>query len=149
MNKSSSLSIRRLATDEQIAAVFPLVVQLRPRITRDTFVAEVRRQQADGYVAAAGYVDGRPVVFAGYRSAHTLARGPHLFVDDLVTDESARGRGYGTAMLRWLAREALALGLPRVHLDSRDTARGFYEQVGLAFSTSIPCMIDAAALAGA
>lgn len=90
-----------------------------------------------------GYVDAQPVVFAGYRPAHTLARGPHLFVDDLVTDEPVRGRGYGRAMLRWLAERALERGLPRVHLDSRDTARGFYASAGFEFSASIPCSISA------
>src|SRR5687767_4991813 len=124
MTATSGFRIERVTTDEQIAEVFSLVSQLRPRVTRETFVTEVRRQEADGYAAAVGYVDARPVVFAGYRPAHTLARGPHLFVDDLVTDESVRGRGYGRAMLRWLAERALELGLPRVHLDSRGTARG-------------------------
>jgi GNAT superfamily N-acetyltransferase len=143
MTATSGLRIERVVTDEQIAAVFQLVSQLRPRATRETFVAEVRRQEEQGYVAVVGYVDARPVVFAGYRPAHTLARGPHLFVDDLVTDESLRGRGCGRAMLRWLAERALELGLPRVHLDSRDTARGFYANAGFEFSTSLPCSIEA------
>ena len=143
MTATSGLRIERVVTDEQIAAVFQLVSQLRPRVTRETFVAEVRRQEAQGYIAAAGNLDGIPVVFAGYRPAHTLARGPHLFVDDLVTDESLRGRGCGRAMLRWLAERALELGLPRVHLDSRDTARGFYANAGFEFSTSLPCSIEA------
>jgi len=143
VNESLPLRIVQLVTDDQIADVFRLVAQLRPRVTRETFVAEVRRQEANGYAAAAGNVDGVPVVFAGYRPAHTLARGPHLFVDDLVTDESVRGQGHGRAMLRWLAGRALELGLPRVHLDSRDTARGFYADAGFEFSTSIPCSIDA------
>jgi len=140
------LLIQRLVTTEQLTAVFPLVAQLRDRITPQTFVAEVRRQEADGYIAVAGFIDGRAVVFAGYRLAHTLSRGPHLFVDDLVTDAAARGRGHGREMLRWLAQRAVEAGVPRVYLDSRDTARGFYEQVGFAFLTSIPCAIDAAQL---
>jgi GNAT superfamily N-acetyltransferase len=143
VNERLPLRIAPLVTDEELADVFPLVAQLRPRVTRESFVAEVCRQATQGYVAAAGYVNGVPVVFAGYRPAHTLARGPHLFVDDRVTDESVRGRGYGRAMLRWLAERALVLGLPRVHLDSRDTARGFYAQAGFEFSTSIPCSTSA------
>ena len=151
MLADSKLIIRRVELESELAAIFLLVAQLRPRVARasaEAFVAQVRRQTSDGYAAAAGYVDGEPVVYAGYRPACTLARGPHLFVDDLVTHESARGRGYGRAMLRWLAREALNLGLARVHLDSRDTARGFYEKVGFEFWTSIPCSIDAHRLLG-
>ena len=51
-------------------------------------------------------------------------------------------------MLRWLGQYALDLGLTKVYLDSRNTARGFYEKVGFTFSTSIPCAMDAAELAG-
>jgi GNAT superfamily N-acetyltransferase len=141
-----AIRIATLTSDEHIADVFALVAQLRPRIaggTIDAFIAQFHQQQEDGYAAAVGCIDARPVVFAGYRPAHTLARGPHLFVDDLVTDESVRGQGHGRAMLRWLAGRALELGLPRVHLDSRDTARGFYADAGFEFSTSIPCSIDA------
>jgi GNAT superfamily N-acetyltransferase len=147
----SKLIIRRIETESELRAIFSLVVQLRPRVASgsvEAFIAQFRRQEADGYVAAAGCVNGKPVVYAGYRPACTLARGPHLFVDDFVTEKSAHGRGYGRAMLRWLARDALDLGLDRVHLDSRDTARGFYEKVAFEFSTSIPCSIDAHRLLG-
>ena len=63
-------------------------------------------------------------------------------MDDLVTDETHRGRGYGKAMIAWLRAYAGEQGLPAVCLDSRDTARGFYERVGFTFHTSIPCRID-------
>ena len=73
------------------------------------------------------------------RRSHTLSRGEHLFVDDLVTAEDARGRGHGRAMLEWLGRQAAAEGIPRIYLDSRATAKGFYERIGYTFLTSIPC----------
>ena len=45
-------------------------------------------------------------------------------------------------MLRWIAERAKASGVPRIYLDSRLTAKGFYEQVGFTMLTSIPCWID-------
>jgi len=48
----------------------------------DTFVSVVRRQQEGGYRLFGGFVSARLVVAAGLRDAHTLARGPHLFVDN-------------------------------------------------------------------
>jgi GNAT superfamily N-acetyltransferase len=63
-------------------------------------------------------------------------------VDDLVTAEAARGRGHGRALLKWLAQRALAEGVPRLYLDSRNTAKTFYEKLGFEFSTSIPCYIE-------
>jgi ribosomal protein S18 acetylase RimI-like enzyme len=119
---------------------------LRDRLTNaDTFLADVRSQQREGYVLAGGFTGdaARPVVLAGFRSGQTLGRGPHLFVDDLVTDPATQGRGYGTAMVAWLRRRAAEQGLPRVWLDSRATAKGFYERAGFTFITAVPCWIDA------
>ena len=45
-------------------------------------------------------------------------------------------------MIRWLAERAAAQGVKRIHLDSRSTARGFYEKAGFVFATSIPCSVD-------
>ena len=65
-----------------------------------------------------------------------------MFVDDLVTDEHARGKGHGAALLRRVAMQAAAEGIERLYLDSRVTAKGFYEQAGFTFLTSIPCWVD-------
>jgi GNAT superfamily N-acetyltransferase len=89
-----------------------------------------------------GFLNDRLVVLAGFRPGHTLSSGAHLFVDDLVTDEASRGDGHGTAMLVWLAARAREQGITRIYLDSRATARGFYEHVGFTFLTAIPCWID-------
>ena len=138
-----SLTFAAVSSEEGLTAVYPLMRQLRDRITPETFTAEVRVQQAQGYELIAGYTSGGPVVIAGIRRAHTLSRGPHLFVDDLVTAESVQGRGHGRAMLRHVAALARAEGLPRVYLDARLTAKGFYEQLGFTFLTSVPCWIEA------
>ena len=136
------MEIREVLSDSDIAGVYPLMKVLRERIARETFVSEVRRQQAEGYQLFAGYDDGVLVVLAGIRRTHTLSRGPHLFVDDLVTNEPARGAGHGRAMMQWLGRQASAEGIPRIHLDARITAKGFYEKLGFVFHTSVPCWID-------
>jgi GNAT superfamily N-acetyltransferase len=136
------LTIRELRSDAEIAAAFPLMSQLRDRIRADTFVAEVRRQQAQGYELVGAHLAGRLVALAGVRRSHTLSRGEHLFVDDLVTDDRARGEGHGTRLLHWLAARAADEGIERLYLDSRLTARGFYERVGFTFLTSIPCWLD-------
>jgi ribosomal protein S18 acetylase RimI-like enzyme len=136
------VDFRTLTTDAQIAEAYPLMAELRDRIRRDSFVAEVRRQQQDGYELIGGFDGARLVALAGIRRSHTLSRGEHLFVDDLVTDTSVRGQGHGRAMMDWLAARARAEGIPRIYLDSRLTARGFYERIGFTFQTSIPCWRD-------
>ena len=135
----SSVDVRELTTDREIIAAYPLARQLRDRIREETFLAEVRRQESQGYRLFGGFEGGRLVALAGVRRSHTLSRGEHLFVDDLVTAEDVRGRGHGRAMLDWLGERAAAEGIPRVYLDSRATAKGFYERAGFTFLTSIPC----------
>jgi GNAT superfamily N-acetyltransferase len=138
----TSLICRELRSDDEILGAFPLMTQLRDRIRADTFLDEVRHQQVQGYELVGGFQDGELVALAGVRRTHTLSRGEHLFVDDLVTTSGAHGQGHGTALLRWLAERAAAQGITRMHLDARFTARGFYEKLGFTLSTSIPCWID-------
>ncbi|HEY7115600.1 MAG TPA: GNAT family N-acetyltransferase [Tepidisphaeraceae bacterium] len=139
---ASELKIKELEDDDAIAAVFDLAVVLRPHLKPQTFIAQVRAQQQEGYRLIAGFAEARPVVLAGFRRPTTLARGPHLFVDDLVTAPTEQGKGYATAMLRRLAGIARESGLSRIWLDSRDTAKTFYQQVGFTLHSSVPCWID-------
>jgi GNAT superfamily N-acetyltransferase len=142
------VSARELTSDREIAAAFPLMRELRDRLREETFLAEVRRQQIEGYKLI-GLFDGeRLVALAGVRRTHTLSRGEHLFVDDLVTLSGEQGRGHGRALMRWLARRAHEEGLARIHLDSRITAKGFYEKLGFRFHTSIPAWIEVEELLG-
>lgn len=136
------MEIRELHTDADILGAFPLMKVLRERVAGDTFVCEIRRQQAQGYRLIGGFENGVPVVLAGIRRSHTLSRGDHLFIDDLVSDAAVRNAGRGRAMMRWLAVQAASEGIPRMYLDARITARGFYEKLGFTFHTSIPCWID-------
>ena len=138
------MEIRELTADHEILAAFPLMSELRDRVRAETFLAEVRRQQIEGYRLFGGFDGGRLVSLAGVRRSHTLARGEHLFVDDLVTASAERGRGHGTALLAHLAARSAAEGIPRMYLDSRATAKGFYERVGFTMLTSIPCSIEVA-----
>ena len=140
------MDFRELRTDAEIQTAFPVMAMLRDRIRPESFLAEVRRQQVEGYRLFGGFEDDRILVLAGVRRSHTLARGEHLFVDDLVTVEGARDRGYGRVMMRWLADRAAEEGLSRIYLDSRATARGVYERFGFNFLTGIPCWVDVATL---
>ena len=136
------MRIRELRTDAEIRAAFPLMSNLRDRVRQETFLSEVRRQQVEGYRLVGGFDADRLVALAGIRRSHTLARGEHLFVDDLVTAEDARGRGHGRELIAWLATGAAGEGISRIHLDSRLTAKSYYEALGFRFLTSLPCWID-------
>jgi GNAT superfamily N-acetyltransferase len=136
------VTIRELESDREIGEAFALMASLRERVRKETFLAEVRRQQVEGYRLFGGFDGARLVCLAGVRRSHTLSRGEHLFVDDLVTFAEDRGKGRGAEMIGWLAERARAEGLSRIYLDSRATAKGFYEKIGFTFVTSIPCWRD-------
>ncbi|HEY2587195.1 MAG TPA: GNAT family N-acetyltransferase [Tepidisphaeraceae bacterium] len=140
------LDVRELIKDREIADASPLMHELRPHLRAELFLAQVRRQQSEGYRLFGGVADGRLVVLAGVRDACTMSRGPHLFIDDLVTASSERGRGHGRAMMRYLADHAADRGFGTIHLDSRITALDFYRQIGFEPHTSVPCRITVEAL---
>ena len=56
----------------------------------------------------------------GMRPVHTLARGPHLHVDDLVVDETFRKSGAGKALMAYAENDAKARGMSLVFLDARE-----------------------------
>jgi GNAT superfamily N-acetyltransferase len=83
------------------------------------FIDRVDRvQRPEGYRLVGAFVDGRCVAVAGFRELHTLGWGHVIYVDDLSTHPDARRRGYGRALLEWIAEEAQRLGCDEVHLDS-------------------------------
>ena len=140
---AAGLTIRELTTKADLRDALPVVRALRPHLTDQTFPDLVRRQRAEGYTLVGGFAAGRLVIVAGYRLSCTLSRGPHLFVDDLVTAPAEQGKGYGAAMIAWLRATARTAGVARVYLDSRDTAVGFYERAGFTFLTAKPCWVEA------
>jgi GNAT superfamily N-acetyltransferase len=116
-------------SEAQVRACYPVMVQLRPHLTEEQFVGQVRRQQEHGYQLAFLREAERAVAVAGYRIAEFLAWGKILYVDDLVTDANARSRGFGDELFAWLVAHAKANGCDQLHLDSgvqRFAAHRFY-----------------------
>ncbi|MDQ3034229.1 MAG: GNAT family N-acetyltransferase [Myxococcota bacterium] len=124
------MTIRLATTDDELRAAFPVMKQLRPHLELDAFVAQARRQQhAHGWSLAVRFDGERVVACAGYRIGEWLAWGKALYVDDLVTDESARSGGHGDALFEWLCDAARAADCAQLHLDSgvqRFAAHRFY-----------------------
>ncbi|GAB6042812.1 GNAT family N-acetyltransferase [Endothiovibrio diazotrophicus] len=122
-------------TDEEIAACWPVMRELRPHLEGAEFVARIRLQEAEGYRLAFLREGGAVVAVAGFRVGENLAWGRFLYVDDLVTSGSHRSRGFGGRLLAWLRRYAVEAGCRQLHLDSgmqREAAHRFYEREGMA-----------------
>ena len=121
--------IRLAEAPDEIARCFPVMAYLRPKLFEDEFVDRVETQHAQGYRLAYVEDEGEVVAVAGFRVMEMLSTGRTLYVDDLVTDETRRSRGYGKAMLDWLQEYTRAAGCETFSLDSgtfRQEAHAFY-----------------------
>lgn len=129
------MTIEPASSDEQIAATFDVMKQLRPHLDCDEYVATVRALQAsDGFRLVALIDDGVVRAVAGYRYMRMLYCGRLLYVDDLVVDEHVRSQGYGSRILDWLKDEARREGCAELQLISRvvrEQAHRFYFREGL------------------
>lgn len=128
------MQIRIAETEKDIVASYPVMAELRGHLTKADFVAQVLRQQLHGYQIVKAEFDREVVAVAGYRIGENLAWGRFLYVDDLVTAEEHRGKGYGKQLLSWLREHARLNACHQLHLDSglqREDAHRFYDREGL------------------
>lgn len=129
------MNIAYIETDVQIAATFDVMQQLRPHLDRGAYVRLVRSMMSsDGFRLAALLDEGEVRAVAGYRFMRMLYCGRLLYIDDFVTDERVRSRGYGKALLDWLKDEARREGCSELQLISRtvrEDAHRFYFREGL------------------
>ncbi|HEV3392160.1 MAG TPA: GNAT family N-acetyltransferase [Chthoniobacterales bacterium] len=117
-------------TVEDIRRCFPVMRELRTHITdAEDFVERVQRQRKQGYQLAFVESEGQVCAVAGYRFLESLFSGKNLYVDDLVTRDSDRSRGFGGELLDWLIKQAREKGCQNFELDSgvqRFDAHRFY-----------------------
>jgi GNAT superfamily N-acetyltransferase len=130
---------RELPPEETRLAFAPLR-ELRPHVASvDEFVERVNdAQRPEGYRLVASFEGSEAVSATGFRRLHTLAWGDILYIDDLVTLESHRGRGHAHRLLDWVLTEARRLGCAAVHLDSaphRHAAHRLYLDEGYVISS--------------
>lgn len=119
--------------DARLDDVYPVLHELRLDLTREQMDARFAEGHPDGYRVVALFDDGECRAVGGYRIMTNFVRGRVLYIDDLVTSDAHRSRGYGKAIndyLRALARDA---GCDHLALDSgtgRVDAHRFYFREG-------------------
>lgn len=107
-------------TDAQIQQCIPALLALRPHSTVEQAFDQIRyQQQNEQYVVAfIRDADGSVPAVIGYRTMHLLYSGKTLYIDDLSTLATARGKGYAGALLDFVIEEAKAGNYQCVSLDS-------------------------------
>jgi GNAT superfamily N-acetyltransferase len=116
------------AHSDWLAAAEGLHRQLRPAVPHP-YGDYMRRMFDEGAEMAILEDSGIVRAAAVYRCHHTTFHGYRFYVDDLITDEAQRGRGYGTQMIRWCEERAVQRGCDVLDLDSgtqRSRAHKFY-----------------------
>jgi GNAT superfamily N-acetyltransferase len=128
------MRIQIVESDAEIDACYPVMAELRPHLARDAFVAQVKRQrETAGYALVAGHDPG-VVAVAGIRIAEWLPSGKCLEIEDLVTHDGERSKGYGAQLFDWIAEHARREGCAELKLVSHVTrfdAHRFYLNRGM------------------
>ncbi|MEO9040747.1 MAG: GNAT family N-acetyltransferase [Gallionella sp.] len=122
------MNIRRLKSNE-IADAYSVVSELRDKLVIADFITQVLRQKQSGYELIAAF-DPEIVGVLGMRPVHTLARGWHLHIDDLIVSQKRRKQGIGHALLSFAETDAKHRGMSAIYLDSVKEALGFYQDFG-------------------
>lgn len=127
------MNIQLATSSTDLGRCYPVMAQLRPHLSKEEFVKQVERQQQIDYHLA--YLESGQVVqaIAGFCIRESLAWSKHLYIDDLVTDEASRSKGYGNLLLSWLIDYAKQNDCLQLHLDSgvtRSAAHKFYLNQG-------------------
>ena len=122
-------NIKTAITEDEIAACWEAMFQLRPMLKQAEFVPLINSLQNEGYKLVYLEENGRAVSVAGYRIFTMLYCGKMLYIDDLSTLESCRGKGYASVLLNHLYEVAKQENCVSAQLDSghaRTTAHKLY-----------------------
>jgi predicted GNAT family N-acyltransferase len=110
-------------------ADWPEIAALRTRVFVDEqgVPPEIEQDDADATAVHALSRDEAGRVVA---TGRLVERDGVAVIGRMAADASARGRGYGAAVLAELHRQAALRGYRAVELHAQVTARGFYERAG-------------------
>ncbi len=124
--------------NEDIALCFPVYRELRSQlIDEDSFIKQILRQQEAGFKLIFTKDSTTVVACAGYRLLEMFGWGKMIYIDDLITKEDARGKGYGRHLLNYIEEQARLLNCKEIHLDSgyqRHNAHRLYLRQGFQLS---------------
>jgi ribosomal protein S18 acetylase RimI-like enzyme len=128
-------ALRHAESDAEVLACWPVMWQLRPALTGpDEFAERVRRMRADSYRILAAWQGDTVVALGGYHFMDNFIYGRFLYVDDLVTLDTARGQRWGERLIAAMTRIAEQTGCGSIVLDtalSNALAQRFYFRQGM------------------
>jgi GNAT superfamily N-acetyltransferase len=112
------MNIQFTTTDEQLLKCRKTILELRPHILEKEYLEKAKLLLSEG--AKMIYVEegtDAPAVSV-FRVNYYFYRGKNLYIDDLATQATQRGKGYGGALLDFIVAYAKENGCENIHLDS-------------------------------
>jgi len=130
-----TVTVATMPDDELVAAFGRLVPQLSPSAAVPTpdLIREIVEAQASTVLVARDLRDQGRIVGMLTLIVFRIPTGVRAWIEDVVVDETARGRGVGEALSQEAVRRALDLGARTVELTSRPSraaANRLYRRLG-------------------
>jgi ribosomal protein S18 acetylase RimI-like enzyme len=130
-----TVTVATMPDDELVAAFGRLVPQLSPSAAVPTpdLIREIVEAQASTVLVARDLRDQVRIVGMLTLIVFRIPTGVRAWIEDVVVDETARGRDVGEALSQEAVRRALALGARTVELTSRpsrEAANRLYQRLG-------------------
>lgn len=110
--------IKIASTEKDILKCFEVLHELRPHLTTENISSRITGFMSRGYHLVYIEKDGNAVCASGYRFTEHLHWGKSIYIDDLSTLPSARGKGYAGELLQYIFEVARKNQCDQVHLDS-------------------------------
>ena len=115
------MNLIEVTTKEQVAFCKEALFAFRPSLQEATYIDLVMNMIANErfkLVYIPNDDNTKAAAFTGYRTMHQLRTSWMIYIDDLYTDPTYRGRGYAGALLNYVDGEAAKAGIKAVFLDS-------------------------------
>jgi GNAT superfamily N-acetyltransferase len=116
---SDNIVIRNLESFDEIKLAYPLVSQMYPNMSLETFEFYVKEMmENNGFRSIAAFLDDKMVGVSGYWVFTMLYCGRYLQASNIVVDKNLRNRRIGSKILHYLEEKAKKLGCQKIVLDS-------------------------------
>ena len=113
------MDIKIISTDIEIEQCWEVAFLLRPHLNKNNWVSIITEMMQNEKYSLIGIMDNdKFVAFAGYRMMTTLHSGSIIYIDDLCTLESYRGKGLASQLLEYIRDIAIAENKDAVELDT-------------------------------
>jgi ribosomal protein S18 acetylase RimI-like enzyme len=122
-----------LQSSSDLEPAFLVMRQLRPHLSLEQFLQLTSQMHREQYELWAAFANDVIVGLVSTRAYTDLVRGTHLYIDDLVTDQTARSKGIGAALLVHVEKLSKELGFETLRLScTLENEKGlkFYRREG-------------------